>query len=180
MRSVKIFIFLLFFILPLFLSETFSFSVDAQLHFGNKSLAEEDWAPVDNQVLTGIALTFSFGRFPLELALEYFTGSGSGQLLFLELASKTSELNIGLQKTLTLINRLDFFLRGGLSVITGELSCVDIFSVSDSAYGFWFRTGFTFSFTKRLGLGLAVGSSSGKITLFNTEGEAGGFSASLF
>ncbi len=154
--------------------------------FGNKTLAESDWRPVESQTEYSLGFEFQNPGWPLALVMTYSNSQDSAAIpIFsgdVKMTGETTALNIGARKYLTK-DHVRVFVEGGLTSISAtidfEFQGVSA-SVSDSATGYWFGAGADAMVSNALSVGVLGRMSNASVTLAGNEFEAGGTSVGIF
>ena len=150
---------------------------------GEKSLDEDDWAPIEDQDEMGILVDFKKNSWPLSLAMDFLQSEDSklaldplSGLLF-SLSGKTREVNLGVRKIWEDTSSARFYVGGGIAHISMEVGA-SLLGVSqseqDDAVGLWANGGVYFTLGHAFNVGLDLRYSNAKVTFFGVEGEAGG------
>ncbi len=140
---------------------------------GSKTLDEDDWTPVEEQIEFGIEFDFRRGNWPISIVIEYFNAADDANLWSMEIESKTSELNVGVRKTWNHFQYIHPFIDGGVSFINGEFKALGM-SDDDSSGGAWIGGGIYWTLDEHLNIGLEVKGSSADVNLFGVDVDAGG------
>jgi opacity protein-like surface antigen len=143
------------------------------LFFGFKYLDEIEWEPTDDQVEYGIEFDFRRHTWPINIAIDFLSGSDDGEAQGIKFESKTSELNLGVRKTWEGLGPLHTFVGGGFSVIWGEFSGRGL-TERDKALGWWFNGGVYWTLTEHFNIGLEGRFSTSDVTLFGIDVDPGG------
>ncbi len=154
---------------------------------GAKILDEDDWAPVDEHVEIGILLDFKQKSWPISIAIDLLFSSDEEDINFAvlnfgtfnaNLEGNTTEFNLGIRKIWDNLSKVRPFIGGGIAFINAEVKGTALgISVSDddTGVGVWFDGGVYFTLTEHFNIGVDVRWSKAEVTLFNIDGEAGGW-----
>ena len=152
---------------------------DANFIFGQKALDESDWPPVENQDLFGVEVSWGGRNWPIQIATDLFGSykedSEAG------ITGKTSEFGVGIRKIWG-HGHVHPYLGGGAAFVYGaaELDFSGIIvKDSDTSIGAWAGGGVFWRLGSRFNLGLAARYSQAKVTLFDSDLEAGGYGGGL-
>lgn len=155
------------------------------LFWGAKTLDEENWEPAHEQREIGFGIDIEREDLPVNIVIEYLRATGEGtaylyiidyDIITVDAESKTSELNIGIQKVWRKSPRFRPFIEGGVSLIQGELRVTALGvsgSDSDSAFGLWLGGGLYWTFGN-FNIGFEIKGSSAEVELFDVNCDAGG------
>lgn len=156
---------------------------NANVLLGAKALDKDDWEPAEEQSEFGIEIDFRKKDWPVNIAIDLLGATGEGTAIEpfsgteAKLKSKTSEFNIGVRKIWDQFPHVRPFIGGGLSFIRAEAE-VSAFGTSvsddDTGTGIWLGGGVYWTLGEHFNLGLELKSSYAKVTLFDTEVNAGG------
>jgi hypothetical protein len=157
------------------------------LFYGFKGLEEDDWAPVDSHTEWGLLTTWGSPTWKgIGIAVDYLQSKDTATEVVLdlpiEIEGKTTEIDVGARFT---AGKKSFrpFVGIGLASIKGEfkggLLGVST-SQSDTGWGLWIDGGVGWRLAKHLNLGLEARWSTASITLFDVDGNAGGFHIGAF
>lgn len=148
--------------------------------FGNKSLKENDWKPVESQTEYGLGFEFQKPSWPLTLVMSYSKSTDSAVIPTfggdIKMTGETSALNIGARKYL-IKDHVRIFVEGGLASIsaTANIEFQGLFaSVSDSAVGPWFGAGAAVMVSDVMSIGVLGRMSSASVVFADVEVDAGG------
>jgi hypothetical protein len=146
---------------------------------GQKVLNKMDWEPVENQDEFGVEASWGEKNWPIQIATDLFGSykddSAAG------ITGKTSEFGIGIRKIWG-HGHVHPYLGGGLAYAYGgaELDFSGIMvKDSDTSIGGWAGGGVFWRLGSRFNLGLAARYSQAKVTLFDSDLEAGGYGGGL-
>lgn len=150
-----------------------------KLLYGSKSLDEDDWSPVEDQVAYGLLTDVKLAEWPLAIALDFVFSSDNTNYAGTDVEGKTNEFDLGIRWYSNAINNLRFYAGGGLARIAGEFEAYSI-SDSDDGYGYWINAGIMLTLQEHFNLGVDFRYSKAQIDLFGVEGEAGGALVGVF
>jgi hypothetical protein len=152
---------------------------EANFILGQKVLDESVWQPVENQDLFGVEVSWGEKSWPIEIATDLFGSykedSDEG------ITAKTSEFGMGVRKIWG-HRHVHPYLGGGAAIVYGaaELDFSGIIvKDSDISTGAWVGGGVFWRLGSRFNLGLAARYSRSKVTLFDSDMEAGGYGGGL-
>ena len=154
-------------------------SGDVNFVLGQKSLNQEDWQPVEKQDAFGVEMSWGKKRWPIQIATDLFGSYKEDKDA--GITGKTSELGIGIRKIWG-HRHVHPYLGGGAAFVYGgaELDFSGIMvKDSDTSAGPWAGGGIFWRLGSRFNLGLAARYSKAKVTLFDSDLEAGGYSGGL-
>ena len=152
---------------------------DANFIFGQKVLDESDWQPVENQDLFGLEVSWGEKSWPIQIATDLFGSYKEDS--FEGITAKTSEFGMGVRKIWGQ-RHVHPYLGAGAAIVYGaaELDFSGIIvKDSDTSTGAWAGGGVFWRLGSRFNLGLAARYSRSKVTLFDTDMEAGGYEGGL-
>lgn len=154
---------------------------------GAKILDEDDWAPVDEHIEAGVLIDFRQKSWPISIAIDLLSSYDEEDVSIAvlnfgtfdaNLEGNTTELNFGVRKIWDNFSIVRPFIGGGIAFINAEVKGTALgVSVSDddTGVGVWFDGGVYFNLTEHFNLGWDVRWSKAEVTLFNIDGEAGGW-----
>jgi hypothetical protein len=152
---------------------------NANFILGKKVLDESDWQPVESQDLFGVEVSWGEESWPIQIATDLFGSyredSNEG------ITAKTSEFGLGVRKTWG-HRRVHPYLGAGAAIVYGgaELDFSGIIvEDGDTSIGAWAGGGVFWRLGSRFNLGLAARYSRSKVTLFDSDLEAGGYGGGL-
>ena len=148
---------------------------------GSKSLEEDDWGPLDDQVEFGVKMDLKNEGWPVHLAVDLLASYDEKDLYDpfwgnIELRGSTSELAFGVRKIWENGN-MHPFVGGGLALVTAEIEVCDWWgcdSEDDTALGLWLDGGVYWTIQESLNLGLNYRWSKAKTEFGPYDVEAGG------
>ena len=156
------------------------------LMYGNKTLSERDWQPLEEQSGFGFIATAQPADWPLAIVTSYFRSETSESLtdygIPFRFSGETTELGIGIRKYLN-DHRLRLFVEGGLMSISAKLSLQSPYgsvSRSSSASGNWLGIGAEAMTSEQISLGLLFRESDARASIAGVEGEIGGKQLLMF
>ena len=152
---------------------------EANFILGQKVLDESEWQPVENQDLFGVEVSWGGKSWPIQIATDLF---GSYKEDSKEgITAKTSEFGMGVRKIWGR-RHVHPYLGGGAAVVYGAAE-MDFSGIivkdSDISTGAWAGGGIFWRLGSRFNLGLAARYSRSKVTLFDSDLEAGGYEGGL-
>lgn len=154
---------------------------------GTKILDQDDWAPVDEHFEGGVLIDFRQKSWPISIAIDLLSSYDEEDVSIAalnfgtfdaNLEGSTTELNFGVRKIWDNFSFVRPFIGGGIAFINAEVKGTALgVSVSDddTGVGVWFDGGVYFNLTEHFNLGWDVRWSKAEVTLFNIDGEAGGW-----
>jgi hypothetical protein len=154
---------------------------------GAKILDQDDWAPVDEQGEIGALIDFKQKSWPISIAIDLLSSYDEEDVSLAvlnfgtfdaNLEGNTTEFNFGVRKIWDNFSFVRPFIGGGIAFINAEVKGTALgVSVSDddTGVGVWFDGGVYFNLTEHFNLGWDVRWSKAEVTLFNIDGEAGGW-----
>ena len=152
---------------------------EANFILGRRVLDETDWQPVENQDLFGAEVSWGEKSWPIQIATDFFASykedSNEG------ITAKTSEFGMGVRKIWG-HRHVHPYLGAGAAIVYGaaELDFSGIIvKDSDISTGAWAGGGVFWRLGSRFNLGLAARYSRSKVTLFDSDLEAGGYDGGL-
>jgi opacity protein-like surface antigen len=152
---------------------------DTNFILGQKVLNKTDWEPVENQEGFGAEGTWGEGSWPIQIATDFFGSYKEDRNA--GITGKTSELGVGIRKIWG-HGHVHPYLGGGAAFVYGgaelDFSGVTV-KDSDTSTGAWAGGGVFWRLGSHFNLGLAARYSRCKVTLFDTDLEAGGYGGGL-
>ena len=152
---------------------------DMNFLLGQKVVNKTDWEPVENQDEFGVELSWGKRSWPIQIATDilgsYKEDRDAG------IKGKTSEFGIGIRKIWG-NGHVHPYFGGGAGFVYGgaELNFSGIIvKDSDTSAGAWAGGGVFWRLGPRFNLGLAARYSQAKVTLFDSDLEAGGYHGGL-
>jgi len=150
---------------------------EINLFYGQKSLDEDDWGPMDTHQAIGLELTFGH-EWPVAVAIDFFKTEDDTTFEGLKITGETQEIDGGVRYLFRKQKKVQPYLGGGLAFIDAEFSSMGV-GISDSAVGLWIAGGVNFRIGKYFNLGLDLRSSSAEVEMVGIKGEAGGVYAGV-
>lgn len=145
------------------------------LFVGQKSLDEDDWAPVEDQLEVGVEVDFRQKAWPVNIAVDFLYSSDEADLFpGIEAEGKTWELDLGVRKIWDNFGIVHPFIGGGLAIVNGEVEVMG-FSDDDTGLGFWLDGGVKFAVTPNFNVGLEIRYSKADVTIAGVDADAGGW-----
>ena len=152
-------------------------------YLGQKSLEEDDWSALDQQVSLGVLFDIKQTHWPVSLALDLIGSGDVDKQGSLKDEGTTIENHLGVRKIFTLPNSsIEPYIGGGVSFVQAEIKNKNgstTISDDDSDVGYWVGGGAYIPLNPHFNLGLDVRYSDAEVTLFNQEREAGGLHAGI-
>lgn len=154
---------------------------------GAKILDEDDWAPLDEQFEGGILFDIRNTSWPISIAIDFLASYDEEDVSVAvlnfgtfntNLEGNTTEFNLGVRKIWDTPSVVRPFIGGGIAFINAEIKGTALgISVSDddSGVGVWFDGGAYVTLGGHFNIGVDVRWSKAEVTLFNVDGEAGGW-----
>ena len=149
---------------------------------GQKTLDEDDWAPLDKQAEFGVLVDFKQQDWPVSIALDYLGTYDEATELGINVEGTTSEFDVGVRKIWEVSgSSIRPYVGGGLAFVNAEFKITSGFPVSDddNGTGIWLNGGVYWTLGQHFNLGLDLRYSQADVTLFGEEGEAGGTHAGV-
>ena len=149
---------------------------------GQKTLDSEDWDFLDKQPEFGVLVDFKQQDWPVSIAIDFLGSADDGTESGVFVEGQTSEINLGVRKIWGVAgSSIRPYIGGGLALINAEIKATGFTSVSDddSGTGVWFGGGIYWTLGQSFNIGLDLRYSQADVTLFGTDGEAGGTHAGL-
>ncbi len=153
---------------------------------GAKSMDEDDWEPVEDQVEIGVMFDFQQDSWPVAIAVDIMSSSADdgswyrfadNNLYYLDMNVSTMEICGGVRKIWDNTSNMTPFLGGGISAIYVDVeSTVDGTRLDDddSTFGLWVDGGVYWKIGERCNIGFDLRLSGGEVTLYGEDIEAGG------
>jgi len=155
---------------------------NANLLLGVKFLDEIDWEPLDEQVEAGIDIDFRRREWPISLAAAFVYSMDDDDVDGIDLDGSTAELRLGIRKIWEPDQTIRPFIGGGMVLLKADLDSEyqgAKISDDDTAVGIWINGGIYWTLNRFLNLGFNLGFSTGEVTLFGYDADAGGFQSAL-
>ena len=168
-----------------------SWTGNVNVFLGAKVLDDDDWAPLDEHFEGGILLDFRNKSWPISIAIDvlYSKDDEDVSLAALNfgtfnanLEGNTTELNLGVRKIWDNLSTIQPFIGGGIAFINAEIEGTALgISVSDddTGVGVWVDAGAYVTLAEHFNIGVDARWSKAEVTLFNVDGEAGGWHVGL-
>ena len=174
---------LLTIILMLFVFNTHAASWSGNVNFflGQKSLDENEWAPVDEQGEFGVMVDFGERSWPVNIALDFLVSYDEVTEFGIIFEGLTTEFNGGIRKVWEVGSYFRPYIGGGLALVSAEFQATDFVSVTDddNAMGIWLNGGVYWTLGRSFNIGLDLRYSTADVTLFGVDADAGGTHAGL-
>lgn len=155
---------------------------NANLNLGVKYLDDFDWEPLDEQVEAGIDVDFRQMEWPVNLAIAFLVSADEDDENGVDLDGSTAEMRFGIKKIWEPDQVMRPFFGGGLVILSahleGESSGIRI-DDDDTGFGIWLNGGIYWTLSRSFNLGFNLGLSTGEVTLFGTDVDAGGLHTGL-
>jgi hypothetical protein len=149
---------------------------------GSKALDKDDWEPIEDQGEFGINVDFRKKEWPVNIAIAILGSAGEGKMNGINVKGTTSELRFGVRKIWEPNEIMRPFLGGGVALLSAEYegssSGVRV-SDDDTGIGLWLNGGIYWTLSHSFNLGFELGYSTGEVTLYGVDGNAGGGHAAL-
>ena len=152
---------------------------NANFLYGAKGLNEDDWAPVEDQVVYGLMADFKPADWPVAIATDLIFSSENTGYAGTTVEGSTSEFDLGVRWYSNAVNNVRFYAGGGLARIAGEFEAYNM-TDSDEAFGLWIDTGIVLTLKTHFNLGVDLRYSKAQIDLFGINTEAGGLLVGVF
>lgn len=163
---------------------------NVSIFLGQKSLEKEDWEPVESQNEFGVGFEHKGSEWPVSVMVSYFHSKAFGyesELPDLEIEGETKEFSVGARKSFSK-DKMRFFIDAGLASISAtaafNIRVVDTATISvlesDSGFGTYFGLGADALLSDAFSIGILVGESNAKVTLFDESFKAGGTHFGIF
>lgn len=144
---------------------------------GQKSLAEEDWAPVDEHGSRGVMFDYTPAGAAVGLALDYLESDDSAPVYGVDTSLETAETHLGLRWYSTDAQPLRFYLGGGVALIKARLTLDDNGARErdeSEDFGLWMNAGAVYALGRHLNVGADVRVSAAEGDLFGQSFSTGG------
>jgi len=160
---------------------------NVNVFLGAKMLDKDDWEPVDEQFEAGVLIDFKQKSWPVSIAIDFLRSSDEEDVSFavlnfgtfsFNLEGNTTEFNLGVRKIWDNLTMVHPFVGGGLAVINAEVKGTALgvsVSEDDTGVGVWLEGGAYVTLSEHFNIGAEARWSKAEVTLFNVDGEAGGF-----
>ena len=149
---------------------------------GQKTLDEDDWAPLDKQAEFGVLVDFKQQDWPVSIAFDYLGTYDEATEFGVNVEGTTSEFDVGVRKIWEVSgSSIRPYVGGGLAFVNAEFKRTTFPTVSDddNGTGIWLNGGVYWTLGQHFNLGLDLRYSQADVTLFGVEGEAGGTHAGV-
>lgn len=155
---------------------------NANLFIGQKTLDEDDWAPLDEQVELGALFDFRGQDWPVNIAVDLLVSADAETVGGVDFTLTTTELNAGIRKHFETGSSFTPYVGGGLALIKAELKG-ELGSVTttedDTGLGFWLNGGLAWTINQ-INFGLDFRYSEAKADIYGYDAESGGTHVGLF
>ena len=148
---------------------------------GQKTLEENDWAPVDKQAEFGVLVDFKQQNWPVSIALDFLGSTDEATESGVNIEGTTSEFDVGVRKIWAVAgSSIRPYIGGGLAFINAEFKATN-FPVSDddNGTGIWLNGGVYWTLGQHFNLGLDLRYSQADVTVFGVDVDAGGTHAGI-
>jgi len=155
---------------------------NANLLLGVKFLDEIDWDPLDEQAEAGIDIDFRRREWPVNLAVAFVYSMDEDDVDGVDLDGSTAELRLGIRKIWEPEQTIRPFIGGGIVLLRADIDSEyqgTKISDHDETVGIWVNGGIYWTLNRSLNLGFNLGFSTGEVTLFGHDADAGGFQSAL-
>jgi hypothetical protein len=149
--------------------------------FGQKYLDDDDWEPVEDQLLLGVMFDITPAGSPIAFAVDMLATSDEDDFYdgfdFYEVTGSTTEIDLGI-RWYTPPSVVRGYIGGGLAVINAEIEvAVNGYEASedDTAVGYFINGGLIVTLMNHLNLGLNARYSAADVEIAGYDTEAGGF-----
>jgi len=152
-------------------------------YIGSKSLKEEDWNTLDNQVSLGVIFDIKKEKWPVSLVFDAIGSTDVYEIGTQKDTGSTREFDLGIRKIFD-SNDSAFkpYIGGGVAFISAEIKNeIDSNSYREKkdATGAWVGAGVYYAMTPKFNVGFDVRYSEAHVTLLDEEREIGGLNAGL-
>lgn len=159
---------------------------NVNVFLGQKSLDENDWAPLEHHAEGGVLVDFKKQNWPVSIAVDILGSVRMGTVVdtdpTVDLESYTSEIDVGVRKIWKVSgssNRPRPYVGGGIAFVHGEILATNNatgFTVTeyDNGTGVWINGGVYWTLAQHFNLGLDLRYSKAEIKLYDVDVEAGG------
>lgn len=150
------------------------------VYLGQKQLDDTDWARHDAQSTIAMVLDVKPSQWPVSIALDLFGTGDEAKQDGVKHEAYTAEAHLGLRKVFQLpIENCKFrpYVGAGIALVHAEAKSrrdSQTTSDDDADHGYWLGVGTYFRATEHVNLGVDVRYSKAKLTLLDTERDAGG------
>jgi opacity protein-like surface antigen len=154
---------------------------NVNLLFGMKYLEEDDWEPVEDQLLLGVMFDITPPGSPVAFAVDFFATGDEDDYYdgfdYFVITGNTSELDLGI-RWYTPPSMVRGYIGGGLALVNAEKKVETNgaeASEDDNAVGFSLNGGLVVTLINHLNLGLNARYSQAEVDIAGIDVEAGGF-----
>jgi opacity protein-like surface antigen len=161
---------------------------NVNIMYGQKSLDEDDWDPVQDQREYGLMIDFKGNdNWPFSIALDFLKSYDDSDLylsdygIVLDTEGETQELDLGIRKYFQVTKSFKPYIGGGVAFISAEKSASyagESIPFDGSGVGFWLSGGMVFTIAERFNIGVDLRYSAADATLsyeyYDWDVEAGG------
>lgn len=152
-------------------------AINLDFLIGQKQLDDDDWDPLEDQIEFGVQTTWGTKDVPVGLAADLLYSSDSAKIGTATVKGSTMEIALGARAFFP-VQQFHPYMGAGINMIRAEFSGnnpgVGSASDNDTAVGFWAGLGGNVRLGSNFNLGVALRYSTAEVTLFGTDGEAGG------
>lgn len=153
---------------------------------GMKYLEDDDWEPVEDQLLLGVMFDITPPGSPIAFAVDLLATGDDDDYYdgydYYETTGSTTEIDLGI-RWYTPPAVIRGYIGGGLALVNAEIT-VEVngheASEDDSAVGFFLNGGLVVTLVRHLNLGLNARYSEAEVDIAGYEAEAGGFALAGF
>ncbi len=149
---------------------------------GQKTLEEDDWAPLDKQAEFGVLVDFKQPDWPVSIALDFLGSYDEAIALGFNFEGTTSEFDVGVRKIWDVSgSTIRPYIGGGLAFINAELKITTYPTITDddNGTGIWFGGGVYWALGPHFNLGFDLRYSKADVTVYDVDVEAGGTHAGV-
>ena len=144
---------------------------------GQKTLEEEEWAPVDEQGEFGVLVDFKQPDWPVSMAIDFLVSADEKTDFGFIVEGITTEINFGVRKIWDQSRSpIRPYLGGGLALISSEFTLTGFGSTTDddNALGLWLNGGVYWPLGQSFNIGVDLRYSQADVTLFGVDVDGGG------
>lgn len=135
-------------------------SGNLNVFIGSKTLNEDDWEPVDEQLEIGGMFDYRPPNWPISLAVDLLYSFGDDEQFGIELENRFLELDVGFKFIMENPSTINPFIAGGVAFVEAEAEgdFWDVFDLQDdtSGTGLWLSGGAYVTMNNNLNLGLNI------------------------
>jgi len=157
---------------------------NANFLLGNKQLDDDDWKPVESQLVLGALIDFRREEWPVSIAIDILGSADVRKRGVNKDEGYTLENNIGVRKIWDDTgSAFRPYIGGGVAMVSGEIerkTGATTVTQDDTGTGIWLGAGSYWTAGPKLNLGFDIRYSQADVTLFNKDRDAGGLHAGLF